>query len=65
MLKNISTFGTKLTRDQQKDVKGGMLKPSRCCNPADSCCVPNDYYNGNNCQFVPGDPNAFPVPYCI
>ncbi|WP_298320233.1 hypothetical protein [uncultured Aquimarina sp.] len=65
MLKNVSKFGIKLSKNQQKEINGGGLRPSRCCNPALSCCVPNPNYNGSNCQFVQGNPNSFPVPFCI
>ncbi|MEQ6125287.1 hypothetical protein AAON49_13850 [Pseudotenacibaculum sp. MALMAid0570] len=64
MKKSILNIGKALNKAEQKQVNGG-LKPRPCCNPADDCCVPNPNYNGSNCQFIPGNPNAWPVPYCI
>lgn len=65
MKKAILNIGTALNKAELKQVNGGRLKPRPCCDPALSCCVPNPNYNGQNCQFIPGDPNAFPVPFCI
>ncbi len=56
-----------LSKKEQKSINGSGKPGSGggCCNPSYSCCVPNPNYNGSNCQFVPGNPYAFPVPYCI
>lgn len=60
MLKSISKLGTELSKIQQKSINGG--KTPRCCNPSASCCDPASY--PSNCLAY-GNPNAFPVPYCI
>ena len=55
-----------LNKNEQRAIHGGARGGSSgCCNPTNDCCVPNPYYNGSNCQFVPGDPYTWPVPYCI
>lgn len=66
MKKPILHTGKALTKVEQKSVIGqGLKKGGSCCNPSLSCCVPNPSYNGNNCQFILGNSNAFPVPFCI
>lgn len=60
MLKTILKLGTELSKAQQKTIHGGRLP--RCCNPTNSCCDPASY--PNPCLAY-GDPNAFPVPYCM
>lgn len=60
MLKLILNLGSELTKPEQRKVNGGRGL-SACCNPTTHCCDPCS----NPGCYAYGDPNAFPVPYCI
>lgn len=61
MKKDILNIGKSISKSEQKEIMGGRRG---CCDPADDCCVPNDYWPGWGCRFLPGNPNTVP-PYCI
>jgi hypothetical protein len=61
MIQSILKIGTELSKNEQRVIHGGV-KIRRCCNPSLDCCDPASY--PSDCLAY-GDPNAFPVPYCM
>lgn len=64
MKKSILTIGAALNKKEQQEISGGIptIKPSRCCNPALSCCTTshlalnNPFCGGtyiSGCQYHP------------
>ncbi|WP_459209383.1 hypothetical protein [Aquimarina rhabdastrellae] len=41
-----------ITKKEQTSISGGMIPVSICCDFELSCCTPNIYYNGRNCEFL-------------
>jgi hypothetical protein len=55
MLKNILKLegAQKLTKNEQKSIKGSGRGGNPCCDPELSCCIPNGYWDGvNGCRFI-------------
>jgi hypothetical protein len=51
------TGARQLSKNEQKNVMGGMGMMMRCCDPILECCQPNPWWYPGQCQFLPSCDN--------